>query len=125
MLRPINDLCKVQVSGKKKFIEDNKDTSESGILVELPDQFNYFGFWSFAFEGSFVEKDKLDKLHDYWKEKIGYKVFWTALSEKGNTIKEGDEVYVFVKLTSLIAYDDDPDSEARNIHGSGAGAFKV
>lgn len=125
-LKPINDLAKVEIASTEgQLIKQTKETSESGILVELPDKFMYFGFWSFAFEDSFVSEEKLAKLYEYWKSKIGYKVYWTALSEKGSLIKQGDKTYAFIKLTSLIAVDDDPQGSGRNLHGSGAGAFKV
>lgn len=126
MIRPINDLCKVEVASKnKKLVQVDKDTFEHGILVELPDKFNFFGFWSFAFENSFMSREQLDELYNYYSGLIGQRVYWTALSEKGNIIKEGDNNYAFVKLTSLIAADDDPNGKARNIHSDGKGAYNI
>lgn len=125
MLHPINDLAKIEVGNKEsKLIDLAQDTAESGILVELPDKFNYFGFWSFAFENSFMSRDDLDSIYEYWKIYIGKRVYWTALSEKGNILKEGDKSYAFVKLTSLIAWSE-PEDQARNIHGEGKGGFTV
>lgn len=125
MLKPINDLAKIRISDTKpKIIRETKDTSESGVLVELPDKFNYFGFWSFAFENSFMNREALDDIYKYWEQQIGKRVFWTALSEKGNILEDGEERFAFVKLTSLIAIDE-ADSNARNIHSDGAGQFKA
>lgn len=123
MLRPLNDFAKVLVS-EKKFIKDTKDTSESGTLVSLPDKFNHYGMFSFAFEESFMNRAALDELYKYWEQYIGKKVFWLALSEKGAMLKEGDDTFVFMKLTSLIAVDD-AESAVRNIHSDGAGSFNV
>ena len=106
----------------KRFGSAGKDTAESGILTKLPDKMYYFGFWSFAFEESFMNKDKLKDIYEYWETKIGRKVFWTALSERGNIIEKDGEKYAFVKLTSLIA-EDDADSDARSVHSDGAGSF--
>lgn len=124
MLKPLNDLAKIELDSDEFGFGDRKDTAENGILVELPDSFNYFGMWSFAFENSFMEREKLDTLLEYWQDKIGRRVYWTALSEKGNIIDQGGKQYCFIKLTSLIA-DDEADSDAQNIHGNGAGAFKA
>lgn len=124
-MQALNDLAMVELEVNEfGFGGDQKDTAESGILVGLPDEFNYFGMWSFAFESSWMNKEELAKLYNYWKGKIGRKVYWTALSERGNIIESGDKKYAFIKLTSLIA-EDDPDSTAKNVHSDGAGSFGV
>lgn len=124
-LSALNDLAKIQL-GKDPygFGTDGKGTAENGVLLELPDKFNYYGMWSFAFERSFMDREKLDELYKYWESKIGRRVYWTALSEKGNIIEKDGERFCFIKLTSLIA-DDDADSTAHNIHSDGAGSFNV
>lgn len=122
-MHPLNDLAKIQLETDEfGFGNTGKDTAESGILVELPDKFNYFGFWSFSFENSFMARKELDELYEYWKSKIGKRVFWTALSERGNILEKDDNKFAFVKLTSLIA-EDEPNSEARNVHSDGEGSF--
>ena len=119
----LNDLALIKLEGDEfGFGGVDKETAESGILVGLPDKFNYFGMWSFAFEQSFMSRKELDELYEYWKSKIGRKVFWTALSERGNVIEKNGEKFALIKLTSLI-YEDDPDSTARNVHSDGAGSF--
>lgn len=126
MIHPLNDFAMVKVtSPKKQLIEVKKDTAESGILIELPDEFLYYGMYSFAYEASFMNHDALKKLYDYWSKHIGHRVYWLALSEKGAVIEHEGETYIGMKLTSLMFYDDNPDSEARNIHGDGNAAFKV
>jgi hypothetical protein len=122
-VKALNDLAKIKLDTDRfGFGGQDKETAECGILVELPDKFNYFGFWSFSFENSFMARKELDELYEYWQSKIGRKVYWTALSERGNIIEKDDEKYAFVKLTSLIA-EDDPDSSARNVHSDGSGSF--
>ncbi len=123
-LRPLNDLAKIQLDEAPLFGDDDRDGAESGILVELPEAFTYFGFWSFAFEKSFMAKEELAALHEFWKPMIGKRVYWTALSEKGNIIEKEGRRYAFVKFTSLIA-SDSSDSIARNVHSDGGGAFKA
>lgn len=120
-LQALNDLAQIKLE-KKRFSTQEKDTAESGILIALPDKFTFFGFWSFAFENSIGNEELLSELYDYWTAKIGRKVYWTALSERGNIIEKDGEKFAFVKLTSLIA-EDDADSKARNVHSDGAGSF--
>jgi|SRR5882757_2352767 len=130
-MKALNDLAMIRIEVDEfGFGGTEKDTAESGILVSLPDKFMFFGFWSFAFENSFMARKELDELYKYWVTKIGRKVYWTALAERGNIIEKttmvkGKEVtgkYAFVKLTSLIA-EDDPDSLGRNVHSDGSGSF--
>lgn len=123
MLRAINDLCKVLLeSDEYGFGTADKDTAESGILVEVPEQLYYYGFWSFAFENSFMDKKNLDEILEYWKSKVGRRVYWTALSERGNILEQDGKKYAFIKFTSLIA-DDDADSTAVSLHADGSGSF--
>lgn len=122
-MNALNDLAMIELEiDEFGFGGTEKDTAESGILVALPAKFHYFGMWSFAFEKSFMAYEDLKELHDYWKTKIGRKVYWTALAERGNIIQKDGKKYAFVKFTSLIA-DDDPDSTAHNVHSDGAGSF--
>lgn len=120
-MQALNDLAMIKLD-TKRFKGSEKDTAESGILVSLPSDLTHYGFWSFAFDDSLMNGKIADALLDYWRTKIGRKVYWTALSERGNIIEKDGERYAFVKFTSLIA-EDDPDSKARNIHSDGAGSF--
>lgn len=124
-MKPLNDLAQIEIeSDEFGFGNAQKETAESGILTALPDKFNYFGMWSFAFEQSFMSRKELDELYKYWESKLGKKVFWTALSERGNIIEKDGKKYAFIKLTSLIA-EDEAGSTARNVHSDGAGSFGV
>lgn len=126
-MSPLNDLAKIDVDGDGfNFAGADKDTFESGILVELPKSFSYFGFWSFAFENSLMNKKTLEDLHKHYTSLIGKRVYWTALSEKGNVLKdpESGKNFAFVKLTSLIA-ESKADYGADNLHSDGAGSFSV
>lgn len=119
-LAALNDLACIKLE-TKRFGGTEKDTAESGILISLPD-FTHYGFWSFAFDNSIMNDDLARQLIEYWRTYIGKKVFWTALSERGNIIEKNGEKYAFIKFTSLIA-SDDADSDARSIHSDGAGSF--
>jgi len=121
-LAALNDLAMVKLE-TKRFGGTEKDTAESGILMSLPD-FTHYGFWSFAFDHSLMNMELAKQLETYWKKYIGKKVFWTALSERGNIIEKNGEKFAYIKFTSLIAVDD-ADSDARSVHSDGAGSFGV
>lgn len=124
-MQALNDLCKVKLeTDEYGYGTTDKETAESGILVEIPDTFHFFGYWSFAFENSFMNKEALKEIHAYWKTKIGRRVYWTALSERGNILEKDGEKFAFIKFTSLIA-EDDADSTARSTHENGGGSFGV
>lgn len=126
MLKSVNDLAKIQIEvDEYGFGGGVKDKAASGILVALPDKFNYFGFWSFAFEDSFMADEELDRLHKYYKGLVGYRVYWTALAEKGNILEQDGKSYAFVKLTSLIAADEDVENIATNVLDNNGGAFSA
>lgn len=126
MLKPANDLAKIQIEvDEYGFGGSAKDKASSGILVALPDKFTYFGFWSFAFEDSFMAKEKLEELYNYWRDYVGHRVYWTALAEKGNLLSLNGKNFAFVKLTSLIATDEDVENIATNVLDNNGGAFAV
>lgn len=124
MLKPLNDFAMIEVSTEKQIIETDKGTAESGVLVALADVFTHYGFYSFAFENSFMAEKDLKELHEYWSKQVGKKVFWLALAEKGAILKDGDKTYALIKFTSLMAVDD-ADSDVRNVHSDGQGAFNA
>lgn len=122
-MHPLNDLAKIELAELSKFDPgDTSNQAENGILVELPDRFTFFGFWSFAFENSLMNQQVLEDLYEYWKGYIGKRVYWSAMSERGNILKSGDR-FAYVKLTSLIAWSE-PDDVAENLH-SGNGQYRV
>lgn len=126
MLRSLNDLAKIQIDiDEYGFGGGVTDKAASGILVALPDKFNYFGFWSFAFEDSFMATDKLEEIYKYYKNLVGCRVYWTALAEKGNILKQDNKAYAFVKLTSLISYDEDVENVAENVLDNHNGSFSA
>ncbi len=126
MIKPLNDFCKVELETDEfGFGGGTKDKAESGILVELPDKFNYFGFFSFSFENSLVDHKKLQELYDYYNKLIGQRIYWLALSEKGSILKQDNKIFALIKLTSIIAIDQDTDNIATNILDAQGGSFSA
>lgn len=125
-LQPLNDLGKVRLdtTDPYNFGGSESGDAESGILVEIPAIFNYFGFWSFAFENSWGDAVELAKLRKTYANLIGRRVFWSAGQEKGSVIKTSEGRFAFIKLSSLIAQDE-ADSEAVNTNSDSGGSFRV
>lgn len=103
-LEPLQDYAKIQLDEPNAFSAKAGDSATDGILVALPKEFTHYGFYSFAFESSLMNKELLTDLKAYWTRYIGQRVYWLALSEKGAILKEADGTrYAYVKLTSLMA----------------------
>lgn len=126
MMHPLNDLAKIEVEvDEYGYGNTDNDGLASGILVEVPSKLNYFGFRSFAFEDSFMSEEKLEKLLEHYKQFVGKRVYWTALSERGSVLKDEKKTFAFVKFTDLISYSDDKDNQAYNPHDTAGGSFKI
>lgn len=122
-LLPLNDYCKIQLDAHDPLSAKAGDSATSGILVELPKQLTHFGFYSFAFEDSFMNEEKLAALLNHWKQFTGKRVFWLALAEKGAILKEEDGTsYAYVKLTSLMAVGE-ANEKAESVLDARGGAF--
>ncbi len=121
MPKPFGDLCKVRLPRPDEYGFGGDQTSKdeaNGILVELPEQLPYLGFYSFAFESSLYHFDEnKELLENYYRPLVGKRVYWSAMKERGSVLKEGEDVCAYIKLTDIIAWDE-PDSEAENIYGS-------
>jgi hypothetical protein len=129
MLKPANDYLQVEVvedTMRKQFDKNVSDAHTSGIVVGVPDKLNYFGFHSFAFEDSFMARDKLDALLADLKSLVGKRVWWLALQEKGAVLhdSEAGKTYVFIKATSIMAIGE-PDDDVYSVLDSRGGAFSV
>lgn len=123
-LVPIGDVIKVEIQTDEHGFGGETKSVDSGIVVAFADKFNFFGFHSFAFEDSFMS-EKLGELYNYYKDKLlGKRVFWTALSERGMVLKEGDKTYALIKITDLIAVAD-PEDAVFNVYGAEGGSFSV
>jgi hypothetical protein len=128
-LVPVGDQLKVKLDSANPhgFAGGERKGSESGVVVAMPDplSFNYFGFHSFAFENS-LGSEKLTKLYEYYQTFVGKRVFWEELQDRGRVVKEGDEEFVFLKMTDIIAYSDDVNIDAQSVSGVGSrGSFAV
>lgn len=122
-LRPLGDMGLIELSTDKfNFGGKDDENVDNGILVGLPDKLNYFGFFSFAFENSFMARKELDELYDYYKTLIGKRVFWPSLSEKGLVYRDGEKRYALIKLTSL-AGTSELDDAVSNVYNDRSGAY--
>lgn len=124
-LYPFNDLAKIELDDAGAFSAKAGDSATDGILVELPAFWTHYGFYSFAFENSFMNEEDLKKVAEFWEGQIGKRVYWLALSEKGAILKEENgKRYAYVKFTSLIA-GSEPDEKAESVLDKHNGGFSA
>ena len=127
-MQPIGDVVKVRIPtniANEFGLGTVKDEYQSGVVVEMPDKFNFFGFHSFCFEASFMEEEKLTKLHQYYSNKLmGKQVYWKSLADRGMVFKEDNGKFGFIKITDIIAVGEVNDN-SYNVYDNSPGAFKT
>lgn len=125
-MHPVNDKIKVAVSSNEYGFGDAKAGVEKGIVVEIPEKLLYLGFHSFAFDNSIADKDISQTVMDYYKQFKGKLIFWESLQDRGRRFKEDGKEYVFLNMTDIIAYSDDPDINVEVVDQTGAaGSFNL
>lgn len=117
-LHPINDRFKVKIT-QNRFKAQNT-SAESGVVVEVPDMLIYLSFHSFSFEDSLVNLEKLKAIQEYYAQFKGKRIFWEALQDRGRVIAEGDDEYVYLQMTDLLAYADNVDDKATSVNQLGS-----
>lgn len=120
---PVNDRFKVKVETDPYELSEQNDT-EYGIVVEVPDELIYLSFHSFAFEESFAS-EKLERIRDYYNKFLGKKVWWEKFQDKGRRLKEKDGEFVYLQMTDLLCYSDDPEDEATLVTDTRNGSFAI
>lgn len=125
MIHPVNDKIKVLVSKDIHNFGGNKSGQEHGVVVEVPTEMLYVGFHSFAFENSITDESVLNKVLGSYKKLIGKIVYWEALQDKGRRFQEGDNEYVLLNMTDVIAYDDEEKASAYLLDDVRSGGFKL
>lgn len=124
-LHPINDRFKIKVDNNGFFPEgDEAKGYETGVVVEVPDMLIYLSFHSFAFENS-LTSDSLEKILEYYKSFMGKRIYWEAFQDRGRRIKDGEDEYIFLQMTDLLAYADDVNEKAEGVMDSREGGFKI
>lgn len=130
-LHPVNDRFKVKVDKDEYGFSNGENiSSETGVVVEVPDMLIYLSFHSFAFERSLISDEKstisMKAVQAYYKQFLGKRIYWEKLQDRGRMIKESDGDYVYLQMTDLLAYADSVDEEATNIDQTGkAGSFNL
>jgi|SRR6185503_170947 len=125
MLHVANDKIKVRVSKDSFGFEGNNSGTEHGVVVEVPDEIIYLGFHSFSFEHSIVNKELLDKVISYYKQFLGKIIYWEALQDKGRRFQEGDEEFVLLNMTDVLAWDDEERASAYLVDDVRSGGFRL
>lgn len=124
-MKPVNDKIKVAVS-TNEFGFGDKTGVEKGIVVEVPDKMAYIGFHSYAFDTSLGNKDQLKFVKEYYHEFLNKTVYWESLQDRGRRFKVDGKEFVFLNMTDIIAYSDDPNINVEVVDQTGAaGSFNL
>jgi co-chaperonin GroES (HSP10) len=125
-LKPFGDKIKVKIEKDEFGFGGEVANTESGIVLEVPDKIAYFGFHSFAFESSLSNDDVLEKVLKFYQDLKGKTVYWESLQDRGRRFKEGDEEFVILNMSDIIAYSDDVNNKASVVNQAGsAGTFNL
>lgn len=125
-LHPVNDRFKVLVDKPEiDFGGDDKKGFETGVVVELPDELIYLSFHSFGFENSLAEPERLEAIAKLYRKFLNKRVYWEAYQDRGRRIKDGDDEYIFLQMTDVLAYSDEIDEKAEVVTDSREGGFRV
>lgn len=125
-LHPVNDRLKVKISTNEFGFGDDNPGAETGIVVEVPDILIYLSFHSFAFEDSFINEERLQRIQKFYRDFLGKRIWWEKLQDRGRMISEDDGDYVYLQMTDLLAYSDDVDDKATVVDQTGrAGSFNL
>lgn len=87
------------LSGGRKVEEGVQE----GVVVKMGERPAFFGFNTFFFDSSLMDKELLDRVTEHYRYYMGKRVWWSKLSESGSDLKVGDKQYVCVKYTAIIA----------------------
>jgi co-chaperonin GroES (HSP10) len=124
-MKPFNDKLKVLLAQVGPFGDPNSGT-ESGLVVEVPDELIYFAFHSSLFDESLGNTEVLKQVQAFYKKLEGKTVYWESLQDRGRRFKEGDDEYVLLNMSDVIAFSDSDESVATIIDQTGkAGSFNL
>lgn len=116
-IHPVGDQIKVKLTNTDAhgFSGGESKSVENGIAVEMPEHLAWFGFHSFAFENSFGNgSNALQDMWELYNGFIGKRVYWESLQDSGRRIKVGEDEFVLLKMTDIIAYSE-PDVKAKTV----------
>lgn len=75
---------------------------ESGVVLAVSEHMAYLSAPGWAFEGTLMDKDSLERIHEHYKSLIGKEVYWEGYSERKQTQELDGVTYAFVRFTKII-----------------------
>lgn len=127
MIHAVNDRFKVKIEKADEYNLGGEAAPgvDNGVVVEVPNELIYLSFHSFAFEDSFSNPNRLDEIRAYYNKFLGKKVWWESFQDRGRRIKDGEDEFVFLQMTDLLAYSDDVESAAHIVEDTRKGGFAL
>lgn len=125
-MKPFNDKIKVAVTSDQYGFGDPSGRTESGVVVEVPDELIYFGFHSSLFDESLGNEAVLKKVQKFYKKLEGKICYWESMQDAGRRFKEGDKEYIILNMSDVIAFSDGTEATATIVDQVGkAGSFNL
>jgi hypothetical protein len=123
-LVPVGDKVKVLVA-KDQFGLKSNSGAQHGTVVAVPEDILYFGFHSFGFDNSLGNKEVSKSIQEYYSNFLGKIVFWEELQDRGRRFQDGEEEFVLLNMSDIIAYEENEETTAYLIQDVRSGGFKV
>ena len=88
-LKPVGDIFMIEVGGGENnplglvgASDPDEDGVRGGRVVGVGDKLAFFGFVTFMFDSSLMNKEVLDSLYNHFKDYLGKKVYFPERSER-------------------------------------------
>lgn len=107
---PVNDYFMVEIEGNAQGFVDTLNAKEEGIMqgriVDISESMTFFGFNSFMFDKSLMDKPLLNDIYTHYKKWLGKRAYWPQRTEMGAIIEIEGKQYVFLKMTAIMAIEE-------------------
>jgi len=106
MIAPINDNLLVEIESDSGQFVSTEETHTHGIVLAVSDTLVHYGSFGWAFESSFLEDEKLERIKELFSALVGKRVYWEERSDLGVTIERDGKKYGLIKFSKLIAWEE-------------------
>lgn len=109
-LTPYNDYLMVEIERNPMGLVDGSNIDEEGVMhgkvVAISDKMTFFGFNTFMFDSSLMDKELLDQIYNFYKGLVGKVVHWPRRTESGAIVTTEEAQLVFVKMSAIMAIEE-------------------
>jgi hypothetical protein len=115
MLKVYNDHLLVELNKSEWATSDDADTTgkedpnaSKGVVAAIPDlsDMHYLSSYSWISEDSVLQEDLLERVRTAMERLLGKTVYFEKRADLGNTIEYEGKTYATIKLTKIIAVEE-------------------